>query len=103
MWIEKTGFFFFFFLFSFFLLYFYPAFLPFLFEIEKEFGMANREEFPLPEEDFDVVVLGTGLKECILSGLLSVAGMKVTKNLPPKKEKIFHFDKIMKKKMYFIL
>ena len=29
------------------------------------------------DETYDVVVLGTGLKECILSGLLSVAGMKV--------------------------
>ncbi len=29
------------------------------------------------DQEYDVVVLGTGLKECILSGLLSVAGMKV--------------------------
>merc|ERR1712178_448973 len=29
------------------------------------------------EEEYDVIVLGTGLKECILSGLLSVAGKKV--------------------------
>ena len=28
-------------------------------------------------EDYDVIVLGTGLKECILSGLLSVEGMRV--------------------------
>lgn len=28
-------------------------------------------------EEYDVIVLGTGLKECILSGLLSVEGMKV--------------------------
>jgi hypothetical protein len=28
-------------------------------------------------ESYDVVVLGTGLKECILSGLLSVEGLKV--------------------------
>lgn len=28
-------------------------------------------------EEYDAVVLGTGLKECILSGLLSVNGMKV--------------------------
>lgn len=32
---------------------------------------------PLAEGDYDVVVVGTGLKECILSGLLSVAGKKV--------------------------
>jgi len=29
------------------------------------------------DEEYDVVVLGTGLKECILSGLLSVSGKKV--------------------------
>lgn len=29
------------------------------------------------DEEYDVIVLGTGLKECILSGLLSVAGKKV--------------------------
>lgn len=29
------------------------------------------------EDSYDVIVLGTGLKECILSGLLSVDGMKV--------------------------
>jgi len=29
------------------------------------------------DEQYDAIVLGTGLKECILSGLLSVSGMKV--------------------------
>lgn len=29
------------------------------------------------EEEYDVIVLGTGLKECILSGLFSVSGKKV--------------------------
>lgn len=29
------------------------------------------------DEEYDCVVLGTGLKECILSGLLSVSGLKV--------------------------
>ena len=29
------------------------------------------------EETYDCVVLGTGLKECIISGLLSVDGLKV--------------------------
>merc|ERR1712137_271199 len=28
-------------------------------------------------EEYDAIVLGTGLKECIISGLLSVSGMKV--------------------------
>ncbi|KAF8044196.1 hypothetical protein BT93_A2241 [Corymbia citriodora subsp. variegata] len=31
------------------------------------------------DEEYDVVVLGTGLKECILSGLLSVDGLKLWK------------------------
>lgn len=29
------------------------------------------------DEEYDVIVLGTGLKECVLSGLLSVSGQKV--------------------------
>lgn len=29
------------------------------------------------DEEYDVIILGTGLKECILSGLMSVAGKKV--------------------------
>lgn len=32
------------------------------------------------DEEYDVIVLGTGLKECILSGLLSVDGLKVICN-----------------------
>ena len=28
-------------------------------------------------EEWDAIVLGTGMKECLLSGLLSVAGKKV--------------------------
>ncbi|CAN1354048.1 Guanosine nucleotide diphosphate dissociation inhibitor 2 [Linum perenne] len=31
------------------------------------------------DEEYDVIVLGTGLKECILSGLLSVDGLKLWK------------------------
>jgi Rab GDP dissociation inhibitor len=29
------------------------------------------------DEEYDAVILGTGLKECILSGVLSVEGKKV--------------------------
>jgi len=29
------------------------------------------------DDEYDVIVLGTGLKECILSGLFSVSGKKV--------------------------
>ena len=36
------------------------------------------------DEEYDVIVLGTGLKECILSGLLSVDGLKVFPLLPHK-------------------
>lgn len=30
------------------------------------------------DEAYDAIVLGTGLKECIISGLLSVDGLKVS-------------------------
>ena len=30
------------------------------------------------DEKYDAIVLGTGFKECIISGLLSVEGMKVS-------------------------
>ncbi len=29
------------------------------------------------DEQYDAVILGTGFKECVLSGLLSVDGLKV--------------------------
>lgn len=31
----------------------------------------------LADGEYDVVVLGTGLTECVISGILSVAGLKV--------------------------
>ena len=31
------------------------------------------------DASYDAVVLGTGLKECIISGLLSVDGLKVSR------------------------
>ena len=34
------------------------------------------------DASYDAIVLGTGLKECIISGLLSVDGLKVTLDLP---------------------
>ena len=33
---------------------------------------------PLADGKYDVIILGTGLKECILSGLLSIKGKKVS-------------------------
>jgi GDP dissociation inhibitor len=35
------------------------------------------------DEKYDAIVLGTGLTECIISGLLSVSGMKVRTRVPP--------------------
>ena len=29
------------------------------------------------DDEYDAIILGTGLKECVLSGLLSVSGKKV--------------------------
>jgi len=42
-------------------------------EIDEE--LANWVE--ATKEDYDVIILGTGMKECLLSGLLSVNGKKV--------------------------
>ena len=30
------------------------------------------------DQEYDAIILGTGLKECLLAGLLSVDGMKVS-------------------------
>ena len=38
---------------------------------------AAHTAFLAMDQEYDAIVLGTGLKECILSGLLSVAGKKV--------------------------
>ncbi|PQQ03687.1 hypothetical protein Pyn_40623 [Prunus yedoensis var. nudiflora] len=35
------------------------------------------KKYTAMDEEYDVIVLGKGLKECILSGLLSVDGLKV--------------------------
>ena len=32
---------------------------------------------PLADGEYDAIIMGTGLKECVISGLLSVKGMKV--------------------------
>jgi RAB protein geranylgeranyltransferase component A len=40
-------------------------------------GFGARERGVKMDEEYDVIVLGTGLKECILSGLLSVDRLKV--------------------------
>ncbi|KAH9657768.1 Guanosine nucleotide diphosphate dissociation inhibitor [Citrus sinensis] len=56
------------------------------------------------DEDYDVIVLGTGLKECILSGVLSVDGLKLWKRFkgddkPPERlgsSKEYNVDMIPK-------
>ncbi|URE21049.1 hypothetical protein MUK42_10817, partial [Musa troglodytarum] len=53
----------------------FPRFLPVL--PQKDFRPPPRTLVLAVDEEFDVIVLGTGLKECILSGLLSVGGLKV--------------------------
>ncbi|KAL6012583.1 hypothetical protein ACLOJK_003072 [Asimina triloba] len=42
------------------------------------------------DEEYDVIVLGTGLKECVLSGLLSVDGLK---NYRPLFTRVLHIDR----------
>ena len=38
----------------------------------------NGKSYPmLADGEYDVIILGTGLKECMLAGLLSKKGMKV--------------------------
>ena len=35
------------------------------------------ENFNNMDEEYDAIILGTGLKECVLAGLLGVAGKKI--------------------------
>ncbi len=42
----------------------------------------NAGNPPAMDQEYDAIVLGTGLKECIISGLLSVSGMKVRASCP---------------------
>jgi len=54
---------------------------PLLFSAASSPLRRRRRRFtwqPAMDEEYDVIVLGTGLKECILSGLLSVDGLKVS-------------------------
>jgi hypothetical protein len=38
---------------------------------------ATKLQQSIMDEEYDCIVLGTGLKECVLSGMLSVGGLKV--------------------------
>ena len=44
---------------------------------------AGRSYRPLADGKYDVIILGTGLKECVLSGLLSVQGACRAASRPP--------------------
>ena len=39
--------------------------------------LGGKEYKPLADGKYDAIVLGTGLKECVLSGLLATEGKKV--------------------------
>jgi RAB protein geranylgeranyltransferase component A len=43
----------------------------------KNVNIAGNEYEALADGEYDVILLGTGMKECVLAGLLSVKGMKV--------------------------
>mmetsp|Transcript_10322 Transcript_10322/g.18596 ORF Transcript_10322/g.18596 Transcript_10322/m.18596 type:complete len:478 (-) Transcript_10322:265-1698(-) len=45
--------------------------------VVAQVSIGGIEYSPLADGDYDAVVLGTGLTECMISGLLSVAGLKV--------------------------
>ena len=40
-------------------------------------GTSSLATPPNMDQEYDAIILGTGLKECLLAGLLSVDGMKV--------------------------
>jgi hypothetical protein len=47
-------------------------------KIQQSVQLPDGSEMPpLADGEYDVIVLGTGLKECIISGILSVDGKKV--------------------------
>ena len=45
--------------------------------VPKNVTLNGTEYEPLADGEYDVIVLGTGMKECVLAGLLSVKGKKV--------------------------
>jgi len=46
-------------------------------ESKRDFDWLPRGCEPLADGEYDAIILGTGLTECIISGLLSVKGMRV--------------------------
>ena len=48
-----------------------------LFNLSQTFDWLPEGMEALADGEYDAIVLGTGLKECVISGLLSVKGKKV--------------------------
>lgn len=44
---------------------------------EQTLTMADDWQSAFTEAEYDAIILGTGMKECLISGLLSVEGKKV--------------------------
>ncbi|EJK47581.1 hypothetical protein THAOC_33689, partial [Thalassiosira oceanica] len=44
---------------------------------KKTFDWLPEGMEPLADGEYDAIIMGTGLKECVISGLLSVQGMRV--------------------------
>lgn len=50
--------------------------------------LPDGTEMPaLADGEYDVIVLGTGLKECMISGIMSVDGKKVILHVTPPRSK----------------
>ena len=54
-----------------------PFLPPHFIEINNNNSLSTLPVFRAMDEEYDCIVLGTGLTECILSGMLSVSGKKV--------------------------
>lgn len=49
-------------------------------DCQRDFTVRGTSSLATPpnmDQEYDAIILGTGLKECLLAGLLSVDGMKV--------------------------
>lgn len=46
-------------------------------KVAKEFSWMPAGCEPLADGEYDAIIMGTGLTECIISGLLSVSGKRV--------------------------
>ena len=46
-------------------------------EVKREFSWMPAGCEPLADGEYDAIIMGTGLTECTISGLLSVSGKRV--------------------------